>query len=128
MHHRYVELGEGCAQWDQRAQGTSRGRPRGRECLGAPEGGIMGGIFHQAPPLPDAAMRAQRARDGVQSIQTQAVRENAQGDALASALGRRGVQRALEAEAAVLAHLACRARAHLIGLRWQWTQGGPILG
>ena len=37
----------------------------------------MGGIFHQTPPLPDAAMRAQRARNRLERKQTQAVRRSA---------------------------------------------------
>jgi hypothetical protein len=88
----------------------------------------MGGIFHQAPPLPDAAMRAQRARDRLERIQTQAVREDAQGDALAGALSGGGVHRALEAEAAVLAHLTRRPLAHIIGPQRHRTQGVLILG
>jgi hypothetical protein len=83
----------------------------------------MGGIFHHTLPLPDAAVRAQRTRDRLERIQTEAIREDAEGDALAGALGGGGVPRALEAEAAVFTDVAGGALTDVIGLRGQRPQG-----
>jgi hypothetical protein len=56
----------------------------------------MAGIFHQAPPLSDAAMFAEIAGDGLQRIELEVVRENPPRDALPGDLGRCGIERALE--------------------------------
>ncbi len=77
--------------------------------------------------LREEGVLGQGGVDRLEWIQTQAVREDAQGDTLAGALGGGGVQRALETEAAVLAHPARGPLAHGIGLRWHGTQGGLIL-
>jgi hypothetical protein len=73
-------------------------------------------IFHATPPLPEAARRAQRARHGLQGRETHPSREEAPRDTLAGTRGGGGVQRALDAAAAVLADLAGGALTDVVGV------------
>src|SRR5262245_38492565 len=56
VDHRHAARRERRAHRCLKNYGTSRGRQGGRELSGGTEGRIMGGIFHPAPLLPDAAM------------------------------------------------------------------------